>query len=191
VQQPTFLSEVSRVVFITLNECHFLHYTVWYFGVILLKSQLGDTQAISSSYPSTVYLMSENVCILGKAGVSQDQHSHNPICPMRYAHVVLPNMAWSLVLTPALYYTSQSRRIISRLILQQNRSEIKNYYFNASFCLKSCFTESIMMFWENSMFMMNHQEQKWQWGTTEIVQILAHHVHCTVKQWFSHKILFP
>lgn len=170
----------AAYILIGSQQSGIYHYTVWYFGVILLKSQLGDTEAISSSYPSTICLMSENVCILGKAGVSQDQHSHNPICPMRYAHVVLPTMAWLLVLTPALYYTSQSKRIISRLILQQNGIEIKNYYFSASLCLKSCFTQSIMTFWENFVY-GEHQEQKWQWGTTEIVQILAHHVHCTVQ----------
>jgi len=112
-QQPAYCRKSAEWHLSLWMSAIFCHYTVWYFGVILLKSQLGDTQAISTSYPSTVYLLSENVCILGKAGVSQNQHSHNPICPMRNAHLVLPNMAWSLVLTPALYYTRQRRRIIS------------------------------------------------------------------------------
>jgi hypothetical protein len=114
-QQPMYLSEVSRVAFITLNECHFLPlYCLIFWGNIIkvpawwhrsLQHQL--TQAPCK------YLMSENLCILGKAGVSKDQRSHNPICPMRNVHVVLSNMAWLLVLTPALCYTSHSGRIIS------------------------------------------------------------------------------
>jgi len=118
-QQPTYLLEVSIVAFITLNECHFLPLVpppspIFWGNIVKVPAWWHRSQQHQLTQALCKYLMSENMCILGKAGVSQDQRSHHPICPMRNVHVVLPNMAWSLVLTPALYQTSHSGRIISR-----------------------------------------------------------------------------
>jgi hypothetical protein len=125
----------------------------------LLKSQLGDTEANSTSLPKHCV----NVRILGKAGVCQDQRSHNPIYPVRNVHVVLPQHGMITRPNPCtVIHRSKRKNYQSRLILQQNGSEIKNYYFNASLCLKSCLTESIVTFCGSPIFMMNHQQQKRQ-----------------------------
>jgi len=159
----------------------FCHYTVWYSGVILLKSQLGDIEANSTSLPKHfVNIQCLKMYVFWARQGSLRISVHITLSHEKYAcgfsqhgMIACPNSCTVL-------HKSQWKNYQSRLILRQNRSETKNCYFNGSLCLKSCFTESIVTFWENPMLMMNHQQQEWQWGATEIVKILAHHVHCTV-----------